>query len=258
MKRYTDEELMGALQKAWAERGAPWRAGEWQKLKKLPSFRSYYVRYGSWPAAVEAAGLDYPKRARRNYSTEGILRKLREAAGEAGAISSLRYERWREEHGGPSLSHIRKCFGNWTTAVERAGLTRVTGFREKQVIEHLVAYYREFGCWPTLPAFIKRYGSTGINFQRRNWRSFLKEARDTLQLTNAPLNGRKADWMLCRALDSDLTTRQRFIKKELLAGLTYTDIADKLGLSRERVRQLVGRAAYIISHGERPIEYHGK
>lgn len=252
-KRYTDEELIAELKRAWAERGAPWTSYEWLRSKRSPSASIYCLRFGSWSGAVAAAGLYYREHSWSRYSSEEMLAKIREAANGAATLSCLRYSAWRQEHEGPCVGSFIIRFGTWSKALEQAGLMQRSSAYKKHLMEHLGEYYQEFDRLPSRVEFSFRYGHRPAALY---WRAILREARNVLHLEDTPLKNGRLIWRFCHIPDNALTVRQLFIKKELLNGVSYIDIANSLGISRDRVREIIKRAIVIASHGERPRDYH--
>ena len=77
--------------------------------------------FGSWPAALEAAGIDYGRvRKHQSWTSEKVLERIREL-GRRG--EPLNHQEARRAH--PSLVSAAtspRLFGSWARAVEAAGL----------------------------------------------------------------------------------------------------------------------------------------
>jgi hypothetical protein len=110
-------------------------------------------RFGSWNAAVEAAGLA-PRRIRASWSDEQLLAGLRRYAAEHGrAPRSTDRVGLLSRYPSPALAISR--FGSWSDALRRAGLEpgNPDPVDDQQVIRALRAYRREHRRSPTTTAW---------------------------------------------------------------------------------------------------------
>lgn len=128
---YREETMIGALQACALAIGHPptviefgeWRPRTGSGRRGLPTSTIIYARFGSWPRAIRAAGLE-PRRETagfaRVHTDDAALAALRAFAEERG--HAPRFEEW--ERGGyrPSYSTIRRRFGTWAAALAKAGL----------------------------------------------------------------------------------------------------------------------------------------
>lgn len=78
--------------------------------------------YGSWRAAVHAAGLDYSsiKRGEQIWSKERIVRAIRRHHEEGADLLSVEFKRANRQL--YSAACVKRYFGSWRRAVEAAGL----------------------------------------------------------------------------------------------------------------------------------------
>jgi hypothetical protein len=85
-----------------------------------PCSATYVSHFGSWTAALSAAGLEPGRRSRRYDRGEliEILRGLAEELGHAPSMAEL----WEREDL-PTPSTYKYRFGRWNLALEEAGLT---------------------------------------------------------------------------------------------------------------------------------------
>ena len=75
--------------------------------------------FGSWKAAIEAAGLDYSKICRyQKWSRDKVIRKIKEAHKQGKPINSVAMQ----ENNKPLYMAAVKRFGNWENAVKAAGI----------------------------------------------------------------------------------------------------------------------------------------
>jgi hypothetical protein len=112
------EELLAEIQRlASAKGGRP----TLEDLKADGRFSKspYYTEFGSWNAAVRAAGLDGPEPREYAIPDEKLIKDLRRVADEKGS-SPTREE--IEECGAYSRSTYEKRFGTWNAALLAAGL----------------------------------------------------------------------------------------------------------------------------------------
>jgi hypothetical protein len=58
-RRFTEDQMVGALQVAAMRHGRPLHVREWEALHLRPSTGIYTMRFGSWQKAWRAAGFDY-------------------------------------------------------------------------------------------------------------------------------------------------------------------------------------------------------
>jgi len=114
---YTDKQLLQALCDLAAELSRPPTARELAARRDLPTSPTYLSRFGSWNAALEAAGLK-PNR-RSNYTDERLIEILRDLADELGRLPTCREMRARRDLPDPT-TYIRR-FGNWRNALARLG-----------------------------------------------------------------------------------------------------------------------------------------
>jgi hypothetical protein len=116
---YTNEDLLDALRSFAAEHdGRPPIAPEADDRETdLPTAATFARRFGSWNAAIAAAGFD-PRFRRR--SDEELLDDLREFADETGAHPTVAAVRAHPDMAKPPTYRAR--FGSWTEALGAAGL----------------------------------------------------------------------------------------------------------------------------------------
>ena len=75
--------------------------------------------FGSWKAAIEAAGLDYSKiRRYQKWSRDKVIRKIKEIYANGKPINSIA----AQSNHKPLYMAAVKRFGNWESAVKAAGI----------------------------------------------------------------------------------------------------------------------------------------
>lgn len=96
--------------------------------RHLPAMTTLYRLFGSWPQALEAAGIDQNEEQELSRTPdERLIDALKQASEdlEVSVLSSHAYDEWRNQQPDPkppSSSVIRKWLGPWSNAVSRAGL----------------------------------------------------------------------------------------------------------------------------------------
>lgn len=151
----TAQQIIRALRAYDQEHGVTPTVGDWRRDDCTPGDRAIRAKFGSWTAAVQAAGLE-PHRIRVEWSDEQILDGHRRLASDHGRpprkedrVGSLsRY---------PSPTLVRSRFGSWSAALRKAGLAPggVELLTDERVVRALVTYHREHGRSPTSTAWRK-------------------------------------------------------------------------------------------------------
>ena len=129
---WTREKIIRVLQRE-AKKG-PLRANRWQgrratphavtgepRADAIPTTYLIGLHFGSWSAALEAAGL--PTRSsggQRRWTDEQIIHALQQYAKRWGHPPSI--PEWRRRGGRPDLGTIQRWFGSWNAALEAARL----------------------------------------------------------------------------------------------------------------------------------------
>lgn len=108
---------------AWNEKhGRPPRRWEWDKGadKTHPNSTTVLTRFGSWNAALEAAGLPIARRSRREWTRGEIIEALKADARVRGRPPTAR--EWKKATPTtPTNSHVYTLFGSWTALIVAAG-----------------------------------------------------------------------------------------------------------------------------------------
>ena len=149
--RMTRAEVLAAIRE-WVEvTGEPPRVEEWtpsadpqqrwaREYPRWPSFMTVRTHFGTWPAALRAAGCTPP---RVRWDREAIVRALQRLADERGGAPAQR------SLGGPGLPSphtVRRHFGSYAGALLAAGLrpARRTWKRE-EILGAIAEFERRFG-----------------------------------------------------------------------------------------------------------------
>ncbi|MGD9099390.1 MAG: hypothetical protein PVF45_02840 [Anaerolineae bacterium] len=116
---FSKEQLLQILRDLAAELGYAPTTYEMQARQDLPSPATYHRHFGTWKAALQAAGLT-PGRRPPAHTDEQLLQILRDLAAELGRSPTQRELQARDDL--PLLSVYCRHFGGWNAALEAAGL----------------------------------------------------------------------------------------------------------------------------------------
>ncbi len=117
---YTDDQLLDILRDLAAELDRPPTQLELAARRDLPAPIAYYGHFGSWNAALEAAGLEARHQHTPAYTDAQLLNILRGLADELGRTPA--YRDLAARSGLPGASVYDRRFGSWNRALEAAGL----------------------------------------------------------------------------------------------------------------------------------------
>ncbi len=116
---YSDEHLLNTLRDLADELGHSPTVDEMLARPGLPAPQTYINRFGSWNAALEAAGLKTRRRT-AIYTDEQLLQALRDLAAELGQPPSASEMLARRDL--PSPGAYQGHFGTWSKALAAAGV----------------------------------------------------------------------------------------------------------------------------------------
>jgi hypothetical protein len=112
--RYTDDELIAALRRARRRLGRPPRPADLKRSR--PRGETIARRFGSFAAALRAAGIDPPHRPGRSE----VVARLREET-RAGGGRAPRFSDWRGREP-PTVWDVVRHFGSWNAGLRAAGV----------------------------------------------------------------------------------------------------------------------------------------
>lgn len=126
-RRFTDEQMIGALQVVALRLGHTPTAVEYQRELGKPSREIISIRFGGWENAVRAAGLEPSPASVHRRGPEDCIAALRHLADYLGHPPTDTEFR---QHGAvlraaglpPSSTTIRLYLGGWKQALKKAGL----------------------------------------------------------------------------------------------------------------------------------------
>jgi uncharacterized protein (DUF1810 family) len=130
VKNWSDEQLLQALQAA-STRSTPLTVAVYDELVTLeqikgPTGQVFYLRFGSWKEACEAAGVQCGESARDNYTRKWSEIELREfvvkflfSPEHDGSL--VEFQQWlKKRPEAPSVATIRNRLGHWDSMKKKA------------------------------------------------------------------------------------------------------------------------------------------
>lgn len=128
---WSEAEMLMCMREMFETHG-PLSISKWRAISRgelVPSAALYVSRFGSWNEAKRRAGLTatnarplstYHPQYSDDELIDAVATFLRSANTDHGWFGAQHYDRWRQEHGGPSLSLLRVRLGRWSTIKARA------------------------------------------------------------------------------------------------------------------------------------------
>lgn len=142
MPRYSNEELLTALEELADDVGRPPKAAEVRSNDDTASEVTYQNRFGSWNEALEAAGLD--PQSRNNIPDDELLDGLVEFVRFLGFVPT----KSKMDREGPFHSDAyERAFGDWESAVSELGLSPPDGTQisDRELIDALREFANYYG-----------------------------------------------------------------------------------------------------------------
>lgn len=180
--RISETELVAALTSLADELGRPPTRDEMEADGEY-SATPYYRRFGSWPAALERAGLE--PQYRHTIPDEELRAALRDLADDLGRVPRRRDMATR----GPfAPSTYRRRFGSWTAALDQAGFdpdthSAATRVDQAELLRALHQLTRQLGRPPT-QSDMQTDGPYSVDIYHDrfgSWTAALDEANLTLE-----------------------------------------------------------------------------
>jgi len=149
-RTWSNDEILEALRADAERRGRAPLVREWsRKGEGRPTANLVMIRFGSWPAAIEAAGLSQVPV--KKWTKDRILDALRADAEKRGkAPSSHEWDRAAPDR--PTRAVVIREFGTWAKALQAAGLDHTrnrTVWTDEQILEALRSDAERLGRTPT-------------------------------------------------------------------------------------------------------------
>lgn len=169
---YSTEALLDEIQRLADDLGHPPTQQELRKHGKY-SISPYRDRFGSWSAALDAAGLEG---RRPEISREDLLDELNRLAN---ALDRRPTSEDMREQGSYSVETYRRRFGSWGDALEAAGIaTSSKRIPEEELIAELQRLGEEFDAPPTqrITREHGKYSPTTYANRFGSWRSAVETA----------------------------------------------------------------------------------
>ncbi|MGO9976907.1 MAG: homing endonuclease associated repeat-containing protein [Solirubrobacteraceae bacterium] len=120
------DHIIARLRAYEREHGAPPSVSEWRRRRLRPGVKPIYRQFGSWPAALAAAGLQSPailrKQAASQWGEAEIIAALRAHATAKGGTAPDSDDWTRTTATHPSALRVRAVFGSWRQALAAADL----------------------------------------------------------------------------------------------------------------------------------------
>jgi hypothetical protein len=127
--QWTNEHLLSMLRAYATAAGAPPTGAGWNvAYPEGPDERTVARRFGSWGAALEAAGLQRRPRARSDamWTPDSVIESIQRWAEQHGGEPPTA-NAWRQGQGDvadhPSYRTVRDLFGTWNEGIKAAGFT---------------------------------------------------------------------------------------------------------------------------------------
>lgn len=124
--QFSREQMLNALKVEALRLGRAPTTYDWAAADRTPTLRIYKLRFGSWRAAIEEAGLDYSAVVvNGRQSAEKCVEALHFVHGITGKRPSERtFYAMRAQvraAGLPSRTTVKKHLGGWSDALKKAG-----------------------------------------------------------------------------------------------------------------------------------------
>lgn len=255
--RYSDHDVTVALQRA-ARAGVPMTAAAWRSSRRDPSVTAIAARFGGWVAACHAAGVPLSRSsqaaaaawAAKRRASRGLLPVwLRQCAQGLGGAPSCR--QWDSLGLQPRAQTLRRRFGGWSAVWRAAGIPyqpqagQGPAWDACRILVSLRAAHSCSGDIPSQAAWAAAHLRPSVGVMRRAfgswagaWAAALGPGVVPPRPLSLPERIRRAEALELGVLN----LRQAEILGSIQRGETLQRIGARLGLSRERVRQLARQA----------------
>lgn len=224
-----DEELLEALRELDVELD---RTPRFEDMAERGEFAptTYVRRWGSWPEAKEAAGLDPETRTSRRIEREELIEALQELAGELGKPPT---QIEMNDLGRYSHRPYYRAFGAWSDALRAAGFypNHVNHLDENRLVEAMQELAEELGYPPTIAQMNERGEFSAEPY-------FTAFGSWTAAWEAAGLEHRS--WLPARASEEELLEAIRDLAEELGHAPTRGEMREQGPYSREPFERVFG------------------
>lgn len=269
--KYSNADIIAALQKA-AREGQRMTAPAWLASGRSPTCATITRRFCGWIRALRAADIEpNPDGIRqagawdhiRDAARVELLQEMREVARRLGHAPTLR--EWNRLSSPLCKSNtISIQFGSWAAAWAAAGIfyerkRNTPRWSAPAVLEALRAVYTETGRIPTKREWTqdRRHPVVQVVIRRfASWEDAWEQAIGANVAARTMPNSLPARIRRQSNLDINaLPPRYAEIITALQRGESLQAIGDRLGLTRERIRQLAAKSLAIASGAQRPQQW---
>jgi hypothetical protein len=197
LPEYSDTAILDELRRvAILVGGDVLTTSEFSKHAKV-SAKTLSVRFGSWPAALEAAGLAHlalparparkPRRLGRTLSDDQLIEEMRRVSNVVGHPSVTVED--LNQHAVVGVASFRNRFGSLKAALRAAGLVEgILGRRysDEECFENLFAVWTHFGRPPTYDEIKLPPSVVGPKAYTRRWRTWRRALAAFVGRVNSP------------------------------------------------------------------------
>ncbi len=154
-RRYTDEQIIGALQVAALRLGHTPTRKDWTTLNFQPSWSMVARRFSSWSRAISAAGLEPHTPDYGRLSAADAIACIQSVVTRLGRVPTV--AEWDHNHERPNRKTLVRIFGGYTKALRAAGVTDKRApkrdWTKESALEQLHAAQATLGRTPTVTSW---------------------------------------------------------------------------------------------------------
>lgn len=165
-QKWTQEVLIKALQQKASEIGHTPTQSEINSDEAMP-YSAYYVRFfGSYNAAIEAAGLQ-PNKTSIMLTNDEMLKKLKALANKLGHRPT--FNEIKAEMDMPCPATYVRRFGSMDNAISEAGITQTRYYSDSELLSMLFKKAQTLGRTPTAKDIKKDDNMPGYDVYRKRF-----------------------------------------------------------------------------------------
>lgn len=169
-KRVPKQDLLQELKRLESVLGRPPQVADMNALGEY-SDHTYKKRFGSWNAALNAAGIECE--IVNEVSNEELIDEMQRLADELGHPPRTEH---MDDEGEYSSSTYQNRFGGWQGALEKAGFDPFTGISKEELMAAVDSLASELGRPPTTQEFnqLTPHSATTCKEKFGSWRKTLQ------------------------------------------------------------------------------------